>query len=149
MKILITFAFASLLSCGRSETAGSTTAGNQEREVQVSFSTRLNTQLMFSGHECQGHESVWFKEQQYFCNQGQWLVVVDNVNKCSEEGVCTEVAVEPSIMKLHFRHGQAQRSLIPISPLRKDQRYWVRRVWVNFNSGTGRVDWRYESSFKL
>jgi len=141
-KLLITCAIVSLLSCNKADTDELAVAGNQEREVHSRFSTRLNNQLMISGQECAGHESVWFKEEQYYCSEGQWLVVVDNANNCNQEGVCTEIAVEPSIMKLHAGHGRLHHSLIPISPLRNDQRYWVRRVWVRFHAGRGEVHWR-------
>jgi hypothetical protein len=142
MRYIFLFLFLNIIhACSNAHQQETATPGNQEGESVTEFSTRLNPRLMFTGNICEGTESVWYREQQYFCEKGQWLVVVDNVNSCNTEAECTEVAVEPTIMKLH-QNINTHFELLPVSPLRKDQRYWVKRVWVIFFADGGVVLWR-------
>lgn len=83
------------------------------------FSTRLRNDLLISGDLCVGGEVVDGAGQTYTCNEGQWLVTVDNVNTCTPQG-CTDIYVPPLIASLRASSGDTGTTfydLIPINPV--------------------------------
>ncbi len=108
----------------------------------TSFSTRLSGQLLISGQRCLGGETtqVMIEGQEIIihCPTGKWLVVVDNINRCSPEGQCTEVAVSPVVTALRKSNHPTASTLafynfIPRSPLSVAQAVIMKRHWVRFN----------------
>lgn len=64
-----------------------------------SFHTRIHNKLAISGNVCHGGETTNGLDEEV-CQKGQWLVNVDNINTCSDEGWCTEMAAPTFIAEL-------------------------------------------------
>lgn len=62
-----------------------------------SFETRLSSQLSFSGVKCEGEE----RADEYICDKGHWLITIDNLNSCTNEGICTKILVSPVVAELN------------------------------------------------
>ena len=58
------------------------------------FTTRLAPDLSIEGVRCEG-ELI-----SPDCQEGQWLITVDDMNVCSEESICTQIYVEPFVAQL-------------------------------------------------
>lgn len=72
----------------------------QEEEIE-SFSTRLSPTLLIAGARCEGNETtIDANGAQVGCEKDNWLITIDNVNTCTPEGACTEVAVVPIVAEL-------------------------------------------------
>jgi hypothetical protein len=107
-----------------------------------SFSTRLSGELLISGQRCKGGETTQViisgREILIPCPAGKWLVIVDNFNRCSPEGLCTEVAVSPVVTDLRKSSRPSASTLafynfIPRSPLSTAQALIMKKHWVRFN----------------
>lgn len=106
------------------------------------FSTRLNKRLLISGMKCQGSEVTMKFEadgslNDYFCQPDEWLVVVDNVNRC-KDGLCTGEYVDPVTVKLEkarfvSSHIYDFYNLKPTMPVSSAVRWILRRHWVRFS----------------
>jgi hypothetical protein len=100
------------------------------------FKTRLSTELAIEGEKCFGGEVVQSEDRVFTCQQGQWLIVVDNINNCTPEG-CTEILVPPIIATL--RRGVSQGSttfydMIPLTPVNDEVSGILAGVSVRFSS---------------
>ncbi len=72
----------------------------QEEEIG-SFSTRLSPTLLIAGVRCEGNETTTDATgAQVGCEKDNWLVTIDDVNTCTTDGICTEVAVTPFVAEL-------------------------------------------------
>lgn len=72
----------------------------QEEEVS-SFSTRLSPNLLIAGVRCEGNETTTDATgAQVGCEKDNWLITIDDVNTCTGDGICTEVAVIPIVAEL-------------------------------------------------
>lgn len=75
----------------------SPTAEEAEARFPDNFSTRLNNELLVAGTRCNGGETTEINGQVTMCEQNQWLITVDNVNTCTDDGVCTKIFSPPFI----------------------------------------------------
>jgi hypothetical protein len=64
----------------------------------ASFSTRLSADLEISGKRCFGGEPSGVSRKN--CSIGEWLLTLDDINHCGENGACTEAFVFPFIVDL-------------------------------------------------
>lgn len=114
--------------------------------VETEFETRLNNQLLIEGVRCRGGETTEVEHDDgtssvYVCRRGQWLVTVDNINTCTDEGLCTEIFVFPIITNLS-RAGnsnppyQCTYNFWPRSPASHEQRRIMRDHQVRFSRDT-------------
>ena len=99
------------------------------------FNTRLSTELAIEGEKCFGGEVVQAEDRAYSCRLGQWLIIVDNVNRCTPEG-CTEILVPPIIASL--RGGLSQSSaifydIVPATPISDEVSGILAGVSVRFS----------------
>lgn len=70
-------------------------------ESTMDFSTRLSPTLLISGTRCEGGETTIIEGRNYTCDLNEWLIFIDNVNTCTNDGsICTEIGVEPIIAEL-------------------------------------------------
>lgn len=93
-----------LIACGSDDNDSNDDLINlelpQEEEIG-SFSTRINPSLLISGVRCEGNETTTdARGEEVGCSKDNWLVTIDNVNTCTVDGVCTEVAVVPIVAEL-------------------------------------------------
>lgn len=114
--------------------------------VETEFSTRLNNQLLIEGVRCRGGETTEVLNEDgssdiFVCRRGQWLVTVDNINTCTDEGLCTEIFVFPVITSL-IRAGnsnppaQCTFNFGPRSPASPSQRSIMNAHQVRFSRDT-------------
>lgn len=114
--------------------------------VETAFSTRLNNQLLIGGVRCRGGETTEVlnedgSSQIFTCRRGQWLVTVDNINTCTDDGLCTEIFVFPIITSLS-RAGnsnppeQCTFNFQPRSPASPSQRELMNEHQVRFSRDT-------------
>lgn len=122
-------------SCGSSDDDNETLLPQEEQANE--FSTRLNSNLLVSGVKCEGGETAESNGQFYICERDQWFIQIDNVNTCNEDGVCTEIAVNPFIADLD----RTDRVTLPeytyfemvaISPVNASQMSVINDVLVRF-----------------
>lgn len=103
------------------------------------FATRLTSKLSISGHQCLGGEvaiaQMSGEWSDYKCSAREWLITVDNLNYCSEEGYCTEIAVGPFIAKL--KRSPLKKSefyiyhkIVPTIPVSPEVRWILRQHWL-------------------
>lgn len=119
-----------------------------------SFATQINSQLSISGQKCKGDESSGVGHR--ICEAGQWLITLDNINHCSEDG-CTELFVPAFIAKLKRVNiitptTIAFFEMIPKDRVSYQQRQILSRYWVQFNLNGAPVVLRrhekvYENNF--
>jgi hypothetical protein len=93
-----------LFSCGSDDNDNNDDLVNlefpQEEDIG-SFSTRLSPSLLISGIRCEGNETtIDATGNDVLCPKDDWLITIDNVNTCTAEGFCTEVAVTPIVAEL-------------------------------------------------
>lgn len=110
-----------VLSCSDYETV----AHNYERDQPQAeeaveptfreFSTRLTNNLLISGERCEGNETADFGGENFTCNKGNWLIVVDNINSCTPDG-CTDVMVQPTIATLQASSADQLTTFFDIVP---------------------------------
>ncbi|MFL5783960.1 MAG: hypothetical protein ACJ76H_05065 [Bacteriovoracaceae bacterium] len=96
--------FVIVTACGGSGGGygGGGKGGGQSEQAVSNFSTRINDSLAISGQKCNGTETTTDSNgQSATCNQGQWLVTLDNVNTCTNGTACTQVAVTPFVADLN------------------------------------------------
>lgn len=96
-----------------------------------SFNTRLSNELLISGRGC-------IAEDAETCPEGLWLVIVDNLNRCSPEGHCTEIAVDPVVTELKQTDVVSASTLafydmIPLGPISDEQAQIMSKHWVRFD----------------
>lgn len=114
--------------------------------VETEFSTRLNNQLLIEGVRCRGGETTQVENADgttsvYVCPRGRWLVNVDNINTCTDDGLCTEIFVFPIITSLS-RAGnsnppeQCTFNFTPRSPASPSQRTLMNDHQVRFSRDT-------------
>lgn len=110
-----------IISCGDYSTRRRVLPQEEEASQDIkSFSTRLTNNLLISGVICDGSEVVTTEDASQICNEGNYLVTVDNRNFCTPEG-CTEVFVEPVIASLDASGGDAVSSFFRIETNRDDE----------------------------
>jgi hypothetical protein len=106
----------------------------------VSFSTRLSSGLSIDGNKCKGYEitqaEINHQMADFRCTRKEWLIVVDHINRCSEEkGWCTEIEMLPVTGKLK-RSSQKKSNfysfynIIPTIPVSPQIRWILKRHWV-------------------
>lgn len=110
--------------------------------VETNFSTRLNTELAISGVRCRGGETLEVQNDNgttsvYVCRTNQWLVTVDNVNTCTNDGICTEIDVPPAIANLRRSSNsnppqQCTFNMNNTTPLSLEQRFYLNTHQVRF-----------------
>ncbi len=138
--LLLNTCFLLMISCGKdtndsNNTPTTTTPPPPPQEEQAQdFSTRLESNLAFSGTECDGEETTEYEGETFTCERDQWLITVDNVNTCNGDA-CTEVAVSPIIARLARRNIVSAPEysfyrIVPISPVNTRQFQDIKRVWV-------------------
>lgn len=130
-------------SCGRDDDNSS--IPEEEVALARNFSTRLDNDLLVEGNECKGGETTEFDMQTYTCEVGQWLMVLDNQNICTDDGVCTEIYVAPVIGVLESIDNPDDDYIYnviqPVSPVSEKQQEVIRNVYVryDFNGNTEAV----------
>lgn len=97
-KILISLFI--LVACGDDNFTGGTRfedPSDAELEQQApapqAFRTRLNNTLLIDGEICRGDETILVNGELMTCPAGQYLVHVDDVNRCEPAGICTDFEV--------------------------------------------------------
>jgi len=63
-------------------------------QMSKDFGTHLRADLYIGGTQCSG------EFRQAGCRVGQWLITVDDINVCNEDGICTRVYVTPFVAEL-------------------------------------------------
>ncbi len=66
----------------------------------IFFNTRLNNSLLISGLKCRGDETTESYGNGANCLANEYLVTIDEVNICDEDGRCTESIVIPIVAQL-------------------------------------------------
>jgi hypothetical protein len=106
----------------------------------MTFSTRLSSGLSIAGNKCKGNEitqaEIDHQLADYLCTPSEWLIAVDNINRCSEvKGWCTEIEMLPITGKL--KRSLSIKSdlysfynLIPTVPVSPETRWILKRHWV-------------------
>jgi hypothetical protein len=102
-----------------------------------SFNTKIHNKLSISGRLCKGGERG-FGLDEIICEKNQWLVTVDNMNVCSDEGMCTEIAVPPFVAELERANvititTMAFYDIVPANPVSKDLQKILQTYWVKDN----------------
>lgn len=102
MKMLILLL---IISCGGDTgyNSGSRSdgTGTQSEQDVKNFSTRINDNLLIAGRKCEGNETVSdMNGASVSCMRDQWLITLDNVNRCSGGASCTEIGVLPFVANL-------------------------------------------------
>lgn len=102
-----------------------------------SFSTQINNKLSISGRVCSGGERA-LGLKNTICDKGQWLVTVDNMNVCSDEGMCTEIAVPSFVAELERADvititTAAFYNIVPADRVAKDIGAILKKYWVKDN----------------
>jgi hypothetical protein len=106
-----------------------------EQEIEAQdFSTRLNDQLLISGDNCDGGETIEIGGRELVCSSNQWLITIDNVNTCSPSGDCTESEVDSMIGEVR----QAEDTnpdyifyeIIPVTEITLEQQNILNQVQV-------------------
>jgi hypothetical protein len=95
--------FLIVTACGGSGGGygGGGSGGGQSEQAVSNFSTRINDLLAIAGQKCNGSETTSDANgQSATCNPGQWLVTLDNVNRCVNGAGCTQIAVTPFVADL-------------------------------------------------
>lgn len=105
------------------------------------FHTRIHNKLAISGHLCKGGE-VTFDEE--VCQKGQWMINVDNINVCSEEGMCTEMYAPDFIGELEranifIPHEGNYFDIVPVSKVNGDVDKILRKYWLHDMDGKTKV----------
>lgn len=146
-KILSGFLFFScvlfLASCGSNNdddnvATGGTGPGQEEEVLARDFSTRINNNLLVEGARCQGGETTTYDGVTYTCDPGEWLIVLDNMNTCSDDGQCTQIAVPSIVATLddtdditipEYNYAEID----PESPVSEKQREVINRVYIRYD----------------
>jgi hypothetical protein len=128
-----------MTSCGVDRTGHSNTELGEEREeIPLSdFSTRLTNTLLISGTGCVGGEVTVSQGENFICESGQWLVIIDNINHCTPEG-CTTVEVVPIIALLVTTSSQGNTDfydILPAIPVDGARSDILKQVTVSFRVG--------------
>lgn len=133
-----------LLSC-TNDTGYNGNVGQEETEGTLfpfsSFSTRLSNNLLISGTKCEGGEVADFEGRTFGCEPEQWLVIVDDVNRCTPEG-CTTVEVRPMIAELLFFTGDGNINFFTITPsipLSADSERHLEEVLLRVDQTSGAI----------
>lgn len=105
MKLLSLVLLSALISCGGSSYGDNDDDPENEQvpqEERVSnFSTRINNNLLIAGTRCEGSETTTDSSgTTVTCARNQWLITLDNVNRCTPAGACTEIGVIPFVAEL-------------------------------------------------
>lgn len=130
-------------SCGSDDDSSS--IPEEEVALARNFSTRLDNDLLVEGNECKGGETTEFDTRTYTCQVGQWLMVLDNQNICTDDGACTEIYVSPVIALLKSIDNPDDDYIYnviqPVSPVSEKQLEVIRDVYVryDFNGNTEAV----------
>ncbi len=116
-------------------------AGSAFAHSDSHFHTRIHNKLAISGHLCKGGE-VTFDEE--VCQQGQWMVNVDNVNYCSDEGMCTQMATPSFIAELEranifIPHEGEYFDIVPVSKVSMDVNQILKKYWLHDKNGKAKV----------
>jgi hypothetical protein len=130
-----------------SNDGGGSGSGNEEEEEITNFSTRINNNLLIAGAKCNGGETTTDANgNTATCKNGQWLITLDNVNRCSDGGGCTEIGVVPFVGDLKETTGPSIPEanffeIVPVSavPARTTNTIDDYLVVVNQNTGTTEV----------
>lgn len=99
------------------------------------FHTRIHNKLAISGRLCEGGERTFGVESE-ICKKGQWMVNVDNINTCSDEGWCTEMAAPSFIAELEranifIPHTGDYYDIIPVSKVSGDVNMILKKYWLH------------------
>lgn len=102
-QLAMILSLVALVSCGNDDDDDDDLVNvqlPQEEEVGT-FSTRLNNNLLIAGTRCEGSETTTDSSgTEVNCAKDEWLITLDNVNVCTDDGLCTEVAVLPFVAEL-------------------------------------------------
>lgn len=125
-------------SCGNDNDDDGETIQLPQEEEAVDFSTRLTNNLLISGVKCNGGETTEYDGNTYTCERDEWLVRVDNVNTCDEEGRCTEIGVIPFVADLDRTDIVSPPEYIyyeidPESPVSAEHQRILDDVWVRID----------------
>ncbi|MES2528877.1 MAG: hypothetical protein V4598_17455 [Bdellovibrionota bacterium] len=102
-KLSLILSLAALVSCGGDNDDDDDPENEQiPQEERVSnFSTRINNNLLIAGTRCDGSETTTdVNGGTVTCARDQWLITLDNINRCTPGGACTEIGVVPFVAEL-------------------------------------------------
>ncbi len=103
-KLALILSLAALVSCGGDNDDDNDDPENEQipQEENVSnFSTRINNNLLIAGTRCEGSETTTDSNGTVVtCARNQWLITLDNANRCTPAGACTEIGVIPFVAEL-------------------------------------------------
>ncbi len=103
-KLSLILSLAALVSCGGDNNDDDDDPQNEQipQEERVSnFSTRINNSLLIAGTRCEGSETTTdVNGGTVTCARDQWLITLDNINRCTPGGACTEIGVIPFVAEL-------------------------------------------------
>lgn len=99
------------------------------------FHTRIHNKLAISGRLCKGGERT-FGVTTESCQRGQWMINVDNINTCSDEGWCTQIAAPSFIAELEranifIPHEGDFYDIIPISKVSGEVSKILKKYWLH------------------
>ena len=136
-KLMFTFVFASLIAlqgCGHDDDDNDSPGRQQQEENLGNFSTRLDNNLLIAGKKCDGNETTEYGGQTYNCERDEWLVTIDNVNTCTDDGLCTEIGVPAIVAEFDIQEVTAPEYALfkidPESPVTPAQQASIDKVWV-------------------
>ncbi|HXH31491.1 MAG TPA: hypothetical protein VNJ01_11805 [Bacteriovoracaceae bacterium] len=150
-NLLLGLGLITLISCGvesedNSETTTPGPAPTPQQETVPDFSTRLNNNFLVSGLKCNGGETTESNGTIFTCQRNQWLIKLDDINVCRDDGACTEADVIPFVAQLDQQDIIAAPEytffeIKPVSPVTNQQAARADDVWVRFdlNSDTAEV----------
>ncbi len=138
-----------LTSCGDDFTGGSRIFKPTQEEQQIApppeaFRTRLSPSLLIQGTLCLGDETTEPGGHGLHCDPGQYLIIIDDVNTCDADGVCTVFIITPIIGELQNADARIPEesvfNIIPKSPVNDDQSKILSSVHVSSDlNGNGTV----------
>lgn len=123
-----------LTSCGSDDDDNHRVIIEEEVFEARNFSTRIDNNLLVAGTRCEGGETTEYDGETHECNEGEWLVILDQQNVCTDDGVCTEIYVYPVVANLQTSSGPDENfhySIIePISPVSESQQEVIDKVFI-------------------
>lgn len=148
LSLFLSLSLVGLISCGSDDDDNGSRRSSipQEEEIQArDFSTRIDNNLLVEGTQCQGGETTEYDNETYICQRGQWLMVLDNMNTCTDDGICTEIFVHRVVAELNLTEGPDNNYnyavINAVSPVSNKQQEVIDNVYVrsDFNGVTEAV----------
>lgn len=112
-------------------------------QVANRFHTRIHNKLAISGFLCKGGEEAFGLEGEV-CQAGEWLINVDNINVCSDDGMCTEMYAPSFIANLEranifIPHKGEFFDIVPVSKVSGEVNKILKKYWLHDLGGKSQM----------